>query len=104
MANQKQKTTKNSSPLSPLSLLLPYQTRWINDKARFKIGVQARQTGKSFQTACEAATDALTDPGTKWVCLSSGERQALEWMEKCKDWAEAFKLSIEHYAEEDRKS
>lgn len=80
--------------------LLPYQSRWTNDDSRFKIAVQARQTGKSFQTACEAASSALTDPGTKWVCLSSGERQALEWMEKCKDWAEAFKLSIEHYAED----
>jgi phage FluMu gp28-like protein len=61
--------------------------------------VQARQTGKSFQTACEAACDAMTDPGTKWVCLSSGERQSLEWMTKCKEWAAAFKLSIESYAE-----
>jgi phage FluMu gp28-like protein len=79
--------------------LLPFQSKWINDSSRFKIGVQARQTGKSFQTACEAARDALTDPGTKWVCLSSGERQSLEWMAKCKEWAAAFKLSIESYAE-----
>jgi len=81
-------------------LLLPFQSRWLEDQSRFKIGVQARQTGKSFQTACEAARDALTDPGTKWVCLSSGERQSLEWMAKCKDWASAFKLSIESYAED----
>src|SRR5215469_14271529 len=87
-------------PISPLDLLLPYQSVWIRDDAKFKIGVQARQTGKSFQTACEAACDALQDPGTKWVCLSSGERQSLEWMEKCKDWAAAFKLSIESYAED----
>jgi phage FluMu gp28-like protein len=83
-------------------LLLPYQARWVNDQSRFKLGVQARQTGKSFQTACEAAQDAFIDPGTKWVCLSSGERQALEWMEKCKEWSEAFRMSIEAYTE-DRK-
>jgi phage FluMu gp28-like protein len=86
--------------VSPLDLLLPYQTRWVKDFARFKIGVQARQTGKSFQTACEAITSAFTDPGTKWVCLSSGERQSLEWMEKAKEWAEAFRLSIESYVED----
>src|SRR5499427_2771307 len=91
---------KNFCPVSPLDLLLPYQSAWISDDSRFKISVQARQTGKSFQTACEAARDALTDPGTKWVCLSSGERQSLEWMAKCKDWASAFKLSIESYAED----
>jgi phage FluMu gp28-like protein len=92
----------SSTPLTPLDLLLPFQSKWIKDEARFKIGVQARQTGKSFQTACEAARDAFTDPGTSWVCLSSGERQSLEWMAKCKEWAAAFKLSIENYAE-DRK-
>jgi phage FluMu gp28-like protein len=60
----------------------------------------ARQCGKSFSTACEAARDAFIDPGTKWVCLSSGERQSLEWMEKAKEWSEAFKLSIAKYDEE----
>jgi phage FluMu gp28-like protein len=85
--------------VSPLGLLFPYQTRWVEDPWRFKIGVQARQTGKSFQTACEAITSCFTDPGTKWVCLSSGERQAIEWIDKCKEWAYAYKLAIEHYAE-----
>jgi phage FluMu gp28-like protein len=86
--------------VSPLDLLLPYQARWVSDAAQFKIGVQSRQTGKSFSTACEAVSDCLTDPGTKWVCLSAGERQALEWLEKCKEWATAFRLAIEGYAED----
>jgi phage FluMu gp28-like protein len=86
--------------MTPLDLLLPYQRKWVDDHARFKIGVQSRQTGKSFETACESVSDCFTDPGTKWVCLSAGERQALEWLEKCKDWAEAFKLAIASYAED----
>ncbi|HEY3659710.1 MAG TPA: terminase family protein, partial [Candidatus Udaeobacter sp.] len=86
--------------VSPLDLLLPYQTRWVTDASKFKIGVQSRQTGKSFETACESVSDCLTDPGTKWVCLSAGERQALEWLEKCKEWSQAFKLAIEGYAED----
>jgi phage FluMu gp28-like protein len=86
--------------VSPLRHLLPYQTRWVNDESRFKIGIQARQTGKSFQTACEAIHSCITDPGTKWVCLSSGERQAVEWIDKCKEWAEAFRLIIEDYTED----
>ena len=94
------RTATKTGTVSPLDLLLPYQARWINDPARFKIGVQARQTGKSFQTACEAVFDAFTDPGTKWVCLSSGERQSLEWMEKAKQWVEAFQIPIKNYAEE----
>lgn len=73
----------------------------MNDPARYKIACQARQTGKSFSTACEAVRDSLTDPGTKWVCLSSGERQALEWMAKAKQWARAFRLAIKSYTETD---
>jgi phage FluMu gp28-like protein len=96
----KRKPRRTGTTVSPLDLLLPYQKRWVNDLSRFKIGCQARQTGKSFQTACEAISSAFTDPGTKWVCLSSGERQALEWMEKAKEWAEAYRLAIESYAED----
>src|SRR4029077_14283310 len=99
---QKRKSTGNASTgtVSPLELLLPYQRRWVTDQSRFKICVQARQTGKSFQTACEAISSAFIEPGTKWVCLSSGERQSLEWMEKAKEWADAFRLAIENYTED----
>ena len=87
-------------PKSPLDLLLPYQRRWVDDPARFKIGVQSRQTGKSFQTSGEAVLDGISNPGTLWVCLSAGERQALEWLEKCKSWAKAFQIAIASYAED----
>ena len=92
--------SRHGKIVSPLTLLLPYQTRWVNDNARFKIGVQARQTGKSFQTACEATTSSLTEPGARWVCLSSGERQSIEWVDKCKEWSNAYKLAIEDYTED----
>jgi phage FluMu gp28-like protein len=94
------RSTSGKTSVSPLDLLLSYQKKWIADTSRFKIGVQSRQTGKSFETACEAVSDCLTDPGTKWVCLSSGERQAVEWLDKCKEWAEAFNLAIVSYVED----
>lgn len=96
-------TVAESAPAavaSPLSILLPYQNKWVLDGHRFKIGVWARQCGKSFSTACEAVRDSILDAGTMWVCLSAGERQALEWMEKAKQWAEAFKLAVADYAED----
>jgi len=94
---------KPSMLQSPKDILLPYQRRWVDDMARFKIGVWSRQTGKSFSTASESVEDCLRTKGTLWVCLSAGERQALEWMEKAKQWAAAYKLAIEDYAE-DRES
>lgn len=83
---------------SPLSILLPYQRKWAADDARFKIGLWARQTGKSFTTAAETVTDCFRRV-TTWVTLSAGERQALEWMRKAREWAEAYKVAIEDYHE-----
>lgn len=86
------------SPESPLATLLPYQRDWLADRSRFKIGCWARQTGKSFTTAAESVTDCLLRK-TTWVTLSAGERQALEWMLKAREWAEAYRVALEDYQE-----
>lgn len=83
-------------------ILMPYQKKWVEDKARFKIGLWSRQTGKSFATACEAVLDSNAQPNGNsnlWVVLSAGERQALEWMEKAKKWTEAVKAAVDSYEE-----
>ena len=83
-------------------ILMPYQLKWVEDTARFKIGLWSRQTGKSFATACEAVTDCAAQPkgnSDLWVVLSAGERQALEWMEKAKKWSEAVKATVDGYEE-----
>lgn len=82
---------------TPLDILLPYQRDWFDDQARFKIGCWSRQTGKSFATAAEAVADCKVHK-TQYVCLSAGERQALEWMRKAQEWTQAFELA-EDYAE-----
>lgn len=79
-------------------ILLPYQKRWVQDRARFKIGLWARQTGKSFSTAAEAVLSAVSH-GSQWIIVSAGERQAIEWMGKARAWAEAIKAVIEDYQE-----
>jgi phage FluMu gp28-like protein len=83
----------NTGP-SPLDLLLPYQRKWVSDPARFKIGCWSRQVGKSFACAAEAVVSALTTAKTEWVILSAGERQALEFMRKVKEWAQALQFAI----------
>lgn len=87
-------------PFSPRTLLLPYQRAWVDDRSRFKIGAWSRQTGKSFCTAAEAVESCLQQPGERWVCLSAGERQALEWLDKAKEWSEAYRLTIESLTED----
>ncbi|MDD2467163.1 MAG: hypothetical protein PHI97_24505, partial [Desulfobulbus sp.] len=67
-------------------LFYPYQQRWAGNDSRFKIGMFARQTGKTFTTTFEVASDSqLADLGGKrarWVILSRGERQAKEAIEE----------------------
>lgn len=86
--------------ISPLDILLPYQRAFVDDAARFKLWLASRQIGKSMGMAAEASRDCAAQPGDMWVVLSAGERQALEFMEKAKQWAEAFQLSVADYFEE----
>jgi len=76
-----------------------YQRRWLNDASRFKIGLWSRQTGKDFCAAAEAVFDCHLNPGTTWVVLAAGERQALESIAKAKDWARALDLIVADYTE-----
>lgn len=70
----------------PQGILLSFQRRWVDDPARFKIGMFARQTGKTFTNTEEIAEDILghdvRSARTRWVILSRGERQAKEAMDE----------------------
>jgi phage FluMu gp28-like protein len=85
---------------SPKDLLYPLQRKFVDDRSQYKIGVTSRQWGKSTVTAGEAVHDAIIDPGTKWVCMSAGERQSVEWLGKAKEWLAAYKMAIEGIAED----
>jgi phage FluMu gp28-like protein len=102
--------------LVSLVTLLPYQRRWLRDRSRFKIGMFARQTGKTFTTALEVVEDCVdaelalaarasgprpkagTSPAPRrWIWLSSGERQAREAMDEaikrhCDAFGAAFRV------------
>lgn len=71
---------------SPVIDFYPYQRNWLNDDARFKIGMFARQTGKTFSTCGEIVDDCIqheiAGKRTRWVILSRGERQAREAMDE----------------------
>ena len=88
---------------SPAVPLHAYQQRWLRDDSRFKIGMFARQTGKTFTTSLEIVDDcfaAATERAgrrVRWVILSRGERQAHEAMEEgVKRHAAAYGLALEH--------
>ena len=64
--------------------LYPFQREWLESRARFKLGMFARQTGKSFTSTLGIVDDMLDAEAhgrrSSWVMLSRGERQARELM------------------------
>ena len=98
--NAKESCSCLPGPVSPKGLLLPYQRQWVDNAARFKIGLWARQTGKDFSCASEAVEDSIRRPGTQWTVLATGERQALESVAQAKLWAEAYNLALADYQED----
>lgn len=78
---------------------MPYQRKWADDNSRWKIGLQARQTGKDFSSGEEGVRDCyeheLAKTKTDWLIGAAGERQALESLNKWKEWAEAYHMAIE---------
>jgi len=80
--------------------LYPYQRRWLDDPARFKIGMFARQCGKTFTATLELILDCLDAESRgqrrRWVILSRGERQAKEAMEEgCKRHLQALSIACD---------
>lgn len=75
--------------------LLAYQKRFFADRSRFKIGLWSRQTGKSFTTALEAVDECVATLNALWICLSAGERQSLEWMQKAQEHAHKYHVAAE---------
>lgn len=69
-------------PAGPV--LLPYQRAWVADQRRHKVGMWARQVGKTWATTLELVLDCVEAEAIgerrRWVILSRGERQALEAM------------------------
>ena len=80
--------------------LYPYQKAWLADKNRFKIGMFARQTGKTFTSTLEIVDNCIQQEmqgkRKRWVILSRGERQAREAMDEgVKRHLKAFEMAFD---------
>jgi phage FluMu gp28-like protein len=79
---------------SAKGILLPYQRAWLEDTSRWKIWLASRQIGKSLAAACEVVQECHLRPNSLWLVLSTGERQAIEFMEKVHQWTQALGLDL----------
>lgn len=78
-------------------LLLPYQKRDIESRARFRWSNWSRQTGKSFSKSLRRILRGM-ERRKDQVFLSAGERQSKELMAKARMHLDAMKVASE-YAE-----
>ena len=82
------------------ALMHPYQYKIRCDTARFRASVLPRQSGKDWTHMEEAVALAQCNAKTDILVAGPGERQALETLDKAKDWAECYSLPIEGISEE----
>lgn len=81
-------------PADPKALFLPYQSRWINDTSRLKLGEKARQIGWSWATAyaCVRRTGLKGAKNDQWVS-SRDDLQARLFIDDCKLWADIVQIA-----------
>jgi phage FluMu gp28-like protein len=83
---------------APAVPLYKYQVDWFRDRSRFKIGMFARQTGKTFTTTLEIADDCFENEmrgsASPWVILSRGERQSREAINAFKKHCQAYGMAV----------
>jgi len=80
----RKKVAGRAEVLSTPIRLLPYQRRWVEDRAPLKVVVKGRQTGYSFAATLQALLRCL-ERKTTWIFLSKGERQSKLLMEKVQE-------------------
>ncbi|MGP1664861.1 MAG: hypothetical protein ACTS5I_02890, partial [Rhodanobacter sp.] len=72
-------------PADPKAIFLPFQSRWINDTSRLKLGEKSRQIGWSWTAAyaCVRRTGMRGAMWDQWVS-SRDDLQARLFIEDCK--------------------
>ncbi|MDB5107945.1 MAG: terminase large subunit [Candidatus Binatus sp.] len=80
-----------------LSILLPYQRRWIGDQAQVKVCEKSRRIGITWAEACDRALSAAS-AGRKgmdaWY-IGYNKDMALEFVETAAQWARRFNQAAE---------
>ena len=71
----------------PVPSLLPYQQRWIDDKARIKVAVKGRRVGLSWAEALDAVLHAAAESGANVYYQSYSRDNAREFVDDCASWA-----------------
>lgn len=78
---------------------LPYQVKWINDPARFKIVEKSRRVGMTYAQSYEDVRDAAKQDGMDVWFSSADESAAAEYILYCQQWVKLFDAAAEYLGE-----
>ncbi len=84
-----------------LSILLPYQRRWIADPAPVKVCEKSRRVGITWSEAADRALSAASRDGMDTWYIGYNKDMALEFVETAAEWAKRFNRAaraIEEFA------
>jgi phage FluMu gp28-like protein len=88
-------------PADPKAIFLPFQSRWINDTSRLKLGEKSRQIGWSWTAAyaCVRRTGLRGAMWDQWVS-SRDDLQARLFIEDCKLFTGVVQLAAQDLGEQ----
>jgi len=72
------------------SILLPYQVKWLADRAPIKIAEKSRRVGITWTEAADSALSAAARDGMDTWYLGYNKDMALEFIETAAEWARQF--------------
>ncbi len=73
-----------------LSILLPYQRRWMADAAQVKVCEKSRRVGITWTEAADCALSASSRAGMDTWYIGYNREMALEFVETAAKWAQRF--------------
>src|SRR6266478_990014 len=72
------------------AILLPYQVRWLADRAAVKVAEKSRRVGITWTEAADSALTAAARDGMDTWYLGYNKDMALEFVEVAAEWARSF--------------
>src|ERR1700730_3714083 len=93
----------------PLSILLPYQRRWLADQSQVKVSEKSRRIGITWTEPADHALGAATNgrSGIDGWYIAYNKDMALEFIEAAAQWARRFNRAaqaIQEVAIEDERA
>lgn len=83
---------ENRTLRTPMALL-PYQQRWVADKAQVKVCEKSRRVGLSWGEAAEDSLLAASAGGMDVWYIGYNKDMAREFIEDCADWSRFYNLA-----------